>query len=379
MKIAISLLIERPDSEAGAIHFWKNTVAEMAPLLRPHEYLYLLISPACRHEYRFSHLQIRYITFPFSGERPVLRVLSEQTYGPIRLPLSGIDVFSTNIAPLFNPWATVTHIKSMHAFGAPEGMSTVRRLYRRLGNIRSVRIAKAIIINSESLRREVMLHLPVDPAKLHLVYEAVDHRLFCPPSNPAWRRQAMQARGIHGPFVLFVSTLYRHKNCHGLMRAWAKVRPALGGRKLVVVGRAYDATYAAELHELAVGLGIAEDVVFIGAVPHREVAAFYQSADLFVYPSFNETFGLTILEAMACACPVITSNVTSMPEVSGSAALLIDPADIDGLAAAIVEALKPDTAARLREMGLARAASFTWRETAARTLEVYRSVVRGRG
>ena len=112
----------------------------------------------------------------------------------------------------------------------------------------------------------------------------------------------------------------------------------LDGRQLVIVGAERDAAYGAELHALAHELGIDQDVVFVGPVHLEETARFYQAADLLVYPSFNETFGLPILEAMACACPVVTSNATAMPETAGGAARLADPHDPDSIGRAILDA-----------------------------------------
>ena len=115
---------------------------------------------------------------------------------------------------------------------------------------------------------------------------------------------------------------------------------------------------------LAVELGITEDVVFVGGVPLEQTVFFYQAADLFVYPSLNETFGLPILEAMACGCPVVTSDTSAMPETAGGAALLADPKDPASIARAIVKAAGPGRQ-RMRELGLKRAGQFTWGATAA--------------
>jgi glycosyltransferase involved in cell wall biosynthesis len=117
--------------------------------------------------------------------------------------------------------------------------------------------------------------------------------------------------------------------------------------------------------------------VFVGGVPLAETVAFYQAADAFVYPSLNETFGLPILEAMACGCPVVTSDTSAMPETAGGAAVLADPQDPASIARAIVEAVGPDRD-RLRDMGLDRARQFTWAATAASTLDVYREAAADR-
>ena len=129
--------------------------------------------------------------------------------------------------------------------------------------------------------------------------------------------------------------------------------------------------YSAELHELATELGIADDVVFVGGVPNEETVHFYRAADLLVYPSFNETFGLPILEAMACACPVVTSNVSSMPEIAGGAAILADPHDPSAIARSTPRGHRFRRGQAATE-GLRRAQEFTWGAVAEATLNVYR-------
>jgi glycosyltransferase involved in cell wall biosynthesis len=296
----------------------------------------------------------------------------------VRLPLSRIDVFSTLMAPVVNPsWSTVIHMKTMHAFTAPGSVAPLTRAYRRMSYPRSARVAEAIIINSESLRSEIERYLEVDPRKLKLIYEAVDHDLFRPGDAGAARAR-VASYGVSRPFVLFVSSLWPYKNCDGLLRAWALARGELGGRQLVIVGGGGGAgpaaeKYIAELHALAAELGISSDVVFTGAVPLEETVWFYQAADVFVYPSLNETFGLPILEAMACGCPVVTSDTSAMPETAGGAAVLSDPTDPASIAWAIVTAAGPGRA-KLRDAGLRRADEFTWAATASATLDVYREV-----
>ena len=115
----------------------------------------------------------------------------------------------------------------------------------------------------------------------------------------------------------------------------------------------------------------------MGGVPLEDTVAFYQAADVLVYPSLAETFGLPILEAMACGCPVVTSNLSSMPEVAGGAALLADPHEPASIGHAIVEAVGP-AQLRLRDLGLRRCLMFTWAATGAATLDVYREVAERR-
>ena len=177
--------------------------------------------------------------------------------------------------------------------------------------------------------------------------------------------------------MLFVSSLWPYKNCAGLLRAWALARHDLGDRSLAIVGPGRDKQHVAELQGLAEELGITQDVIFVGGVPLEETVRFYQAADAFVYPSLNETFGLPILEAMAAGCPVVTSDVSAMPETAGGAAVLSDPKDPASIARAIAEAVGPSRD-RLRDAGLQRASQFTWAATAAATLDVYREAAERR-
>jgi glycosyltransferase involved in cell wall biosynthesis len=348
----------------------------MAKRLAYDEELHLLVSPKSRHMWPASGPNVFHITYPWSNERRNLRTLSEHVYTPVRLPLGHIDIFATLMAPIIRvPRSVVIHMKTMHAFATPDAINPLVRAYRRMSYPRSVRIADAVVVNSQSLRAEVTRYLDVDAGKLRLVYEAIDHDVFKPGDRDAARAR-VSSYGVTSPYALFVSTLWPYKNCEGLLRAWAIARDELAGRQLVIVGRG-DADYVAKLRSLAGELGIGTDVLFTGGIPLEDTVPFYQAADVLVYPSFNETFGLPILEAMACGCPVVTSDTTSMPEVAGGAAILSDPAEPASIARAIIDAVGPGRD-QLRDMGIRRAGEFTWGSMAAATLDVYREVTERR-
>jgi glycosyltransferase involved in cell wall biosynthesis len=377
MRVAINLLTDHPDAPSGAHWCWTRVIPEMAKRLEFGEEVHLLVSPKSRRLHEGYGPNVFYITYPWSNEQRILRTLSEHLYTPVRLPLSHIDVFATLIAPLLKiPRAQVIHMKTMHAFTAPDSLTPLALAYRRMNYSRSARAADAVIVNSESLRSEVQRYLHVDPRKFRLIYEAVDHDLFRQ-GDAAEARARVRSYGVTKPFVLFVSSLWQYKNCDGLLRAWALARSKLGDRQLVIVGKGRDERYVAQLHSLAAELGISRDVVFVGAVPLEETVRFYQAADALAYPSLNETFGLPILEAMACACPVVTSDISAMPETAGGAAVLCDPREPESIARAIIEAVGPGRD-RLRDRGLSRAKQFTWAATAASTLDVYREVAERR-
>ena len=215
----------------------------------------------------------------------------------------------------------------------------------------------------------------MDPGKLKLIYEAVDHELFQPGDTNAARAHIARY-SVTKRFVLFVSSLWPYKNCDGRPRdgRW----PVMSSRAPAGYCRRRAGREIPGFPALAGGCSsVTPDVVFVGAVPLEETVGSYRAADAFVYPSLNETFGLPILEAMACGCPVVTSETSAMPETAGGAAVLSDPAEPASIAKAILQAVGPDRD-RMREHGLVRASQFTWAATAASTLDVYREVAEGR-
>jgi glycosyltransferase involved in cell wall biosynthesis len=204
MRVAINLLTEEPANPSGAHWFWTRVIPEMAKRLETGEELSLVVSPASKKMHQGYGDRVSYITYPWSNERRKLRTLSEHLYSPVRLPLGRVDVFSTLMAPILSPsWSNVVHIKTMHAFTAPASVAPLTRAYRLMSYPRTVKVAEAIIINSESLRTEIERHLEVDSSKLKLIPEAVDHDLF-KPGDAAAARARVASYGVTKPFVLFV-------------------------------------------------------------------------------------------------------------------------------------------------------------------------------
>ncbi len=176
-------------------------------------------------------------------------------------------------------------------------------------------------------------------------------------------------------FILFVGGADPRKNHARFLQAVAKVRAQLGGRVVLLVGDpdhpqgSYQAT--------AQGLALEQDVRCTGRLDREDLRCLYSCTDLFVFPSRYEGFGMPVLEAMACGAPTVTSSTSSLPEVAGEAALLVDPDDVDGLAAAMVRALADqELRDTLRRRGFERVRQFTWRQAAVRTSALYRELCR---
>jgi glycosyltransferase involved in cell wall biosynthesis len=232
--------------------------------------------------------------------------------------------------------------------------------------MRLARRARRLICVSQATRDDALRYLGVDQERCTVIYEGVDRAVFYP--------RVRQLPPTDPPYILFVGGDYANKNRPAALAAFVRLAQEIAlPHHLVMVGR--DATTEDDLVRRTPGLDLSR-LRRIEQVDQAELARLYRQADLFLFPSTCEGFGLPVLEAMASGVPVVTSTASSLPEVAGQAALLVDPQDVAGLAAAMIQALADRALhSRLRDAGLARAAQFTWQAAAEQTLAVYRQVV----
>jgi mannose-1-phosphate guanylyltransferase len=243
------------------------------------------------------------------------------------------------------------------------------RFYLSL-DYRGIKKANKIIAVSNTTKRDLIQHLGIPEERISVVYEGIDHHLFKPTSR----------RLVDYSYILFVGSEHPRKNFSLLLRAFAKLKEE--GRfkdlKLLKVGKAGGAEVEFRKSSLQVirELNI-PDVAFIDHVAEEDLPLYYSGAECFVLPSLYEGFGFPPLEAMACGCPVIVSNVASLPEISGEAALKVEPNDTNSLASAMRLLLTDESLKKeLRARGLERAKQFSWERAAKETLEIYESVER---
>ncbi len=246
------------------------------------------------------------------------------------------------------------------------------RFYLKMGMRLFCRRASHFIAVSRYTRDALVqtYHVPRD--RITVVAEAAAPHFL--PQDDDRIRAVRRRHGLPDRYVLFVGTIEPRKNLTGLLHAFERCHAQGLTDGLVIVGRRGwmpDAFFHALERSPA-----RQGVLFPGRVADGDLPPLYSGAQVFVYPSFAEGFGLPVLEAMACATPVVCSNTTSLPEVAGEAALLVDPADAGALADALGRVLRqPELAARLRRRGLERARCFSWHRAARETLAVYESVL----
>ena len=249
-----------------------------------------------------------------------------------------------------------------------ESVSSLKARYLFAAKRRAAQRADRVICPSQATAAEVTRHYDVPPSSITVIWDGVDHNAF----------QAESSEPRQPPYVLSVLSLSPHKNVETLIAAFAAARDRYTlPHELHLIGMpGTDASPVTTAINRAVAAGV--PIRHLGYVEDEVLATAYREASLFVFLSRVEGFGLPPLEAMASGTPVIASNVSSMPEVCGDAALLVSPDDVQEAAEAIGRLLtQPDKASRLRTAGLERARLFSWAETARLTHDVYERVLAG--
>lgn len=302
------------------------------------------------------------------------RILWEQVLLPSHVRSLGIDLLHSPhyTLPVATPSASVVTFHDMTFFLYPHMHQQYKRLFfRTMIRVASQR-ANAIIADSESSRQDILSLLHVKPTKVFTVPLGVspDYHLF---DDHRALENIQRKYELPEHFLLYVGVLEPRKNLTALVRAFKLLLDQGMPHSLVIVGRKgwmYD-----QLFRIIKDLDLVGRVVFTGYVPEAELPAFYNAAEVFIYPSVYEGFGLPVLEAMACGTPVVTSRISSMPEIVGEAGILVDPYRIDELADAVNRILKDQELRRnLAGHGIERAKAFTWERTARETLSVYQTV-----
>jgi glycosyltransferase involved in cell wall biosynthesis len=285
--------------------------------------------------------------------------------------LGPVDVFhSVNAVALSQrEGRRVVTIHDLTCLRFPQFHPWARRMLFRLGIRRAARVADAIIVPSSATKRDLAAW-PAAERKIHVIPWAPREQ-FVPLDSAETRRVLDRYSLADRGYLLFVGNIEPRKNLLALIEAYNRLRERL--RRAPGLAIAGGAGWKNEvIHRAAAASPFAADIRFLGHVPEPELPAVMNGALGFVYPSFYEGFGLPPLEAMACGTPVITSTRSSLPEVVGEAALLVDPEDRAGLADAMARIVTDDRLREdLRERGLKQAQRFSWEQTARLTLGVY--------
>ncbi len=354
----------------GIGRYVSNLARALAPLLAAGEQLTVICDPA------------RVLTLPAGANARITLLgaspfsLTQQWIVPQLLRRLRADLYhSPYIARPYRPGVpALLTVYDLIPLRYPAYSTTRARLFARGVTRLALRTARHVIAISGFTRDDFMAEFRLPPDRITAIPLAAD---------PLFRLQSPEAIAdvrarykLPGAFALYLGSNKPHKNLVRLIEAWSAVdrKSQITNHRLVIAGAWDDRCPEARQRSEALGLG--NRVTWLGAAPEQDLPALYAAASLFVFPSLYEGFGLPVLEAMACGTPVICSSTSSLPEIAGDAALLIDPSDTTALAEALCMVLTDgDLRAGLRRRGLEQAARFSWEQAAMATLELYRKTL----
>ena len=303
--------------------------------------------------------------------------IREQISVPMTLRRARIDLFHAPhyvVSPLTTQPTVVTIHDCIHLRFPQYLPNRAARLYAKTMMRMAARRARRVLTVSQASKEDILRYLHVPAEKVEVIYNALDERLAAPPTSEDIARVRERFQ-LTSPFLLYSGNIKPHKNIDRLIEAFAILHGrGVTNAKLLILGD--EISKYPNLRRMVHRFQLHQHVRFLGFVPDATLAALYRLADLFVFPSLYEGFGLPPLEAMAAGTPVITSNVSSLPEVVGDAAILIDPTDAGAIADAMARVLG-DAALRaeLIRRGHERVKMFSWERSVARTREVYQAVL----
>jgi glycosyltransferase involved in cell wall biosynthesis len=283
-----------------------------------------------------------------------------------------LDVFH-GFASILPPLRGLRSVLSLYHFGMEmeqHSKSAWNTFYYEERPRVSTLAADRLIACSEYTRQEAIRVLGVDPKKVDTVWLGGAGPEFRRPPEPG----RLKALGLTGPYLLFVSAINNRKNLSRLVQAYALLRAKGFPQSLILVGR--PDVSAGPLKEEIARLGLAEDVRFLEGVEQEDLRALYCGADLFVYPSLVEGFGLPVIEAMTCGVPVLVARTSCLPEIAGDAALYCEGTDVEDMARQLEKGLvDQDLRLELVRKGRERALMFDWTKCARGTLATYQKVL----
>ena len=365
------LLSGKPGYRSAGIHGYIDGLLRHLPAAAPDDWRFTaFVGGANTRTYESVTLH----RASFDTESPARRIVWEQTIQPFSLARGGFDLyhalaFASPLALLLPSVVTVYDLSFVHY---PERLTTMRRLYLRWLTPLTVQRARRVIAISQSTARDLTATLGTPADKIDIATPGYDADVFRPlPADAiiAFRR----SNKLPERFWLFIGTIEPRKNLVTLFEAYARIDPSKRLPLIIGGGSGWD---TAPIFAAVERLNLSQFVQFVGFIPTEALSLWYNAAEVFLYPSVFEGFGLPVLEAMACGTPVIVSDASSLPEVVGSTGIRVPSHDTEAWRVALNRAFDDDQWRRLaHEHGMKQAAKFTWQETARQTVRSYQKIL----
>jgi len=365
----------------GGVTYIKNLLTYLSKINTNHQYL-ILTTLKGKDVFYFQHPNFTFLSFRMASRNPLLRILWEQLILPFILEKEGVDVLFSpgNICPLFSKLPNVIMVQNIEPFSddLSRGRGLIQRIRLKLLKILtmiSIKKAQRVIFPSMKARTlteksgTLMHHVEV-------INHGVDKGIF---HHNIEDNISLQFKNKYGldKFILYVSHIQKYKNFFELIKAFVLLKDKIGDDiQLVFAGRCFDEEYYKEMQDFIREHRYEDRIIFLGNVPYEELPFLYSACMIFVYPSICESFGMTLVEAMACGAPILASKVEPMVEICADAAVYFNPTNPAAIADIILKALKDrNLISQLKINSLKRAKIFSWENTAIRMLKIFESVV----
>ena len=370
MKIGIDSRSVNLHSGTGIGTYTKNLISEMININKDNKFT-LIWTGKIDNDFTKNNTELIYCSgrhSTFFEKEYIPNIIKSKNLDLYHIPQNGIGFpFNCDIN-------TVVTIHDLIPYTMPEtvGSGYLKRFLKDMPNI--IENSKGIITVSEYSKKDILKFFSGYPEDKIFVTPLSTNSEFIPMNKDECRRKIQNNFNFNEPYILYIGGFSKRKNVHGLINAFSRVKNSLSKKyKLVLVGSLRDE--GINLKKYVESLNLENDVVFTGFSEDKDLPVFYNGADLFVYPSYYEGFGLPPLEAMSCKTPVITSNTTSIPEVTKNSAFLINPSLEEDLSNAIFNVLENDSLKNnLIEKGYKRSLEFSWKQTAKNTLNAYKNI-----
>ncbi len=362
----IGVMLRSIDEKQGIGIYTQNLLKELLDLDKDNEYVFFYRKKSNLGRYsNYPNVQERYVNIP-------TKLLWDQIAIPYLAKKEKIDlIFHTKFTiPLFTNCKTIMVLHGSGWFVRPDIYPWHDIFYIRFAMPLYCKKADMIISNSNLTTNDFINILGVDRDKIRTIHLAADD-IFKPIKETTVLKEAKEKYNLPERFILTVTKYFPGKNFGNLLYAFQKCHKHVP-HKLVVVGK--DCHKYKDDYKIG-SMGLADDIEFVGWIEQKDLVALYNLADLFVFPSLYEEFGIPLVEAMACGCPVVTSNTAAPPEIVGDAGLLINPTEPEAISEAMTKILSNEKLRQeLIQKSLQRSSRFSWKECAKETLALFKSL-----
>ena len=386
MNIAFNTLVDNPIKPTGSLVFFTKILEEFSRIDDRNQY-FVLVSPTNRHLFKIHKNNFHYVNCYYSQDKKYRRIFFSQFIIPFRLLQHKIDVYfiPQNISPFIipNKCKVIINLYGTHHWKDKNYLGEIRTIYRKIISILGRVQATKFIANSKSCQKDIIENLHIPETKVQVIMEALDHNIFnTDPLSEKEIEKLKEKKLTPNKYFLFVSIIYYYKNIHTLIKAFSEIYRLFPEYSLVFIGRidlykGSSREYYQKIKKMIINEQIEHQVIFLDYIPHEHLSVFYKGAKLYIQPSFYETFGKTVIEAMACGTPVIGANTGATPEVINNAGLLFDPNSSKDLTRKIKSILVDiEMYKKLRKLGIMRAKEFTFKKQAASLLNIFEESVK---